>query len=206
MLGILRYVFAKLVKKCQVAAVRRATIHGTSKVEAGTTFVESAMDRHSFCGYDCEIYRATIGSFTSIANGVVLGGARHPMEWVGMSPVFYAGRDSVKKKFAQHILVPPPHVHIGHDVWIGRSAIVLSGVSVGNGAVIGAGSVVTKHVPPYAIVAGNPARIIRYRFSEQIIRSLENLKWWNFSDQRIAELGYCFRDVEKFLEVTQGSV
>ena len=70
---------------------------------------------------------------------------------------------------------------IGNDVWIAAKSIVFQGVKIGNGAVIGAGSVVTKDVPDYAIVAGNPARIIRYRFTPDIIAYLNETKWWNYT-------------------------
>ncbi len=70
---------------------------------------------------------------------------------------------------------------------------------MGNGAVVGAGAVVTKNVPPYAIVAGNPARIIGYRFSEEVIQKLEHIQWWNFSEKRLFELGGYFNDLEGFL-------
>lgn len=199
----LRFIISKALKKARLSAVRGSTVHPTAKIESGTSFVDSTIGRHSFCGYDCDVYRAHIGTFTSIANGVVLGGARHPMEWVGMSPVFYAGRDSVKAKFAEHLLAEPPEVDIGNDVWIGRSAIVLGGVTIGDGAVVGAGSVVTKNVPSYAIVAGNPARIIRYRFEDKVIRELEAIEWWHFTESRLKDLGECFNDVERFLSVVR---
>jgi acetyltransferase-like isoleucine patch superfamily enzyme len=159
------------------------------------------MDRHSFCG--CDVYCADIGSFTSIANSVVIGGGRHPMEWVGMSPVFYEGRDSVKAKFSTHRRDPAKRVVIGHDVWIGRSAIVLPGVAIGNGAVVGAGAVVTKSVPPYAIVAGNPARLIRYRFDESVVERLIASRWWALNDEYLHQLGPHFNDVKKFLEIIE---
>lgn len=199
----LRWLVFKLLQRARLAAVRSSQVHPTSKIESGTTFYFSKMAKYSFCGYDCEILHADIGSFTSIANGVVIGGGRHPMEWVGMSPVFYEGRDSVKAKFSTHAREAPWRTCIGHDVWIGRSAILLPGVSVGDGAVVGAGAVVTKPVEPYAIVAGNPARLIRYRFSEDIVARLQAIQWWSLDEQRLHQLGPYFNDVEKFLAVVE---
>lgn len=196
-------VIFKLLKKLRLRAVKGSHIHPTSKLESGTSFYYSTMDRHSFCGYDCEIAYADIGSFVSIANGVVLGGGRHPMEWAGMSPVFYEGRDSVRAKFSTHARAAPKRVIIGHDVWIGRSAIVLPGVEIGSGAVVGAGAVVTKSVPPYAIVAGNPARLIRFRFAEGIVARLLATQWWTWPDDALKEMGPYMNDVEKFLSIVE---
>lgn len=203
MINRLRFVINKLQKKMRLSAVKDSVVDPTAKIESGSSFCSSKMGRHSFCGYDCEVYLADIGSFTSIANGVVIGGARHPMEWVSMSPVFYAGRDSVKAKFATHELELPGRVLIGNDVWIGRGAIVLSGVTVGHGAVIGAGSVVTKEVPPYAIVAGNPARLIRYRFDQDTVARLMRIKWWDWPDSRLNDSGAVFNSIEKFLAANE---
>jgi acetyltransferase-like isoleucine patch superfamily enzyme len=158
------------------------------------------MGRHSFCGYDCDILNTEIGSFTSIANCVVIGGARHPIEWVGMSPVFYSGRDSVKKKFSTFSLEKSARVVIGNDVWIGHSALLLAGIEVGHGAVVGAGSVVTKNVPPYAVVVGNPARIIKYRFDPEVVEKLMASSWWNLRDEEIQVLSKDIRNPLRFIE------
>ena len=198
-----RLVIFKLVKKLRFAAVKSSKVHGSSKIESGTTFYFSTMEKYSFCGYDCDISHADIGSFTSIANGVVIGGGRHPMEWVGMSPVFYVGRDSVTKKFSTHARVAARRVEIGSDVWIGRSAIVLPGVHIGDGAVVGAGAVVTRLVPPYAIVAGNPAKLIRYRFDDAVIARLLASRWWLIEEKTLAQLSPPFKDVVKFLELVE---
>jgi acetyltransferase-like isoleucine patch superfamily enzyme len=175
-----------MLKKSRLSSISNSYIDSSSKIESGTSFVSSIMDRYSFCGYDCEILHASIGSFTSIANHVVVGGIDHPMEWAAMSPVFYAGRDSIKKKFSKHLLTPAPKTIIGNDVWIGRSAVILSGVRVANGAVVGAGSIVTKDVPAYAIVAGNPAKII------------ESTRWWELNDLELSNVACYIRDPIKF--------
>ena len=203
LLETLMRLWAKVLKKARLRAVKDSTVHATSKLESGTTFYASSMERHSFCGYDCDVYCADIGAFVSIANGVVIGGGRHPMEWVAMSPVFYEGRDSVKAKFSEHRRQAAHRVRVGHDVWIGHSAIILPGVEIGHGAVIGAGAVVTKPVAPYAVVAGNPARLIRYRFEEPTVRRLLASRWWELEDAALHRLGPHFNNVEKFLEIVE---
>ena len=89
---------------------------------------------------------------------------------------------------------------IGNDVWIGSRVIIKQGLNIGTGAVIGAGSIVTKDVPEYAIVAGCPARIIRYRFDENTIKRLLATQWWTLSEKEIRRFADCINDVEAFLE------
>lgn len=197
---MLKTIWAKILKKIRLSSIQNSVVHPTAKVESGSSVFYSSMDRHSFCGYDCDIFHAEIGRFTSIANNVVIGGAKHPMEWVGMSPVFYQGRDSVRKKFSEYSLEKSAITLIGSDVWIGRSAIIISGVSIGDGAVVGAGSVVTKNVPAYGVVAGNPAKLLRYRFEEDIRANLENIKWWDLDEVILADLAEYVKDPEKFID------
>lgn len=195
-----KFVISKALKKSRVPAIRDSFVHATSKIEAGSSFTESSIARHSFCGYDCDIFRASIGSFTSIASNVIIGGARHPMEWGGMSPAFYAGRDSIQAKLSTHPLPPTPQTIVGNDVWIGRSAIILSGVSIGDGAVVGAGAVVTKNVDPYSVVAGNPAKTIRMRFEPALVEQFLRLCWWELSDETISKAAVNIRNPHAFIE------
>lgn len=89
---------------------------------------------------------------------------------------------------------------IGNDVWIGNNVILLSGIKIGNGAVIGAGTIVSKDVPPYAIVVGNPMKVIKYRFNEEQISSLQEIKWWNWDYKKIEENKEWFqKDIDKFI-------
>jgi serine acetyltransferase len=117
-----------------------------------------------------------------------------------MSPVFYQGKDSVKAKFHPKKRPLPLTTIIGSDVWIGEKSLIKQGVSIGNGAVIGMGSVVTRDVQPYSIVAGVPAKEIRKRFEESIIQRLQKSEWWSLEDKQILELAENFDSPEKFLK------
>lgn len=185
---------AKFLKKIRLRSITNSFIDSTSKVEAGSTIVNSSFDKYSFCGYDCQIINTTIGSFCSIANNVIIGGAMHPIHWVSTSPVFYKGRDSVKKKFSNHLRPEDQRTVIGHDVWIGQNALIKQGVNIGTGAVIGMGSVVTKDVDDYSIVAGNPAVLIRKRFDDETVKKLLESEWWNKNDKQIQEFGKYISD------------
>jgi acetyltransferase-like isoleucine patch superfamily enzyme len=127
----------------------------------------------------------TIGKYCSIGTNVILFlGGEHRIDWVSTYPfpVLWAEAKSI-----------PGHpstkgdVVIGNDVWIGFGVTILSGVRIADGAAIGAGSVVARDIPPYAIAAGNPAQIIRYRFDEEIVRRLLQIKWWNWPDEKVRE-------------------
>jgi acetyltransferase-like isoleucine patch superfamily enzyme len=145
----------------------------------------------------------TVGSFCSIAPGVqVLLGGEHRADWVSTFPF------TVLWPEAQTIEGHPRtkgDVVIGNDVWIGMEAMVLSGVVIGDGAVIGARSVVVEDVSPYSVVAGDPARFVEQRFSDVIVRRLLAIRWWAWPDERIAEvlpLLLC-QDVERFLDAAE---
>ena len=125
------------------------------------------------------------------------------MDMVSTSPIFCEGKNVFGKNFAQiHKKLNQP-VTIGNDVWIGEGVFIGSGITVGNGAVIGAHSVVTHDVPPYAIAIGAPARILRYRFSEEEIIKLLNSNWWTWSEEKLMKLGSEFESVDKILKVIE---
>lgn len=199
-MGIIQYILAKVLKKLRGSAIRNSTIGKGSKVESGSSIVNVTMDKYSFCGYDCEIYNTHIGAFTSIANGVIIGGGEHPMDWVGMSPVFYKGRDSVTKKFSEFERTPVKTTTIGNDVWIAQGVIIKQGVTIGDGAVIGMGSIVTKDIAPYSIAAGVPCKEFKKRFSEDIVERLQESKWWNLPEEQLAKASEFIKSPEQFLQ------
>lgn len=126
-----------------------------------------------------------IGKFCAIADGVIIFlGGEHRIDWVTTYP--FNKIFSKAKGFTGHPR-SKGNVIIGNDVWIGREALILSGVTIGNGAVIAARSVVTEAIPPYAIVAGNPAKLIRFRFKKSLIADLQKIAWWNWPLSKIEE-------------------
>lgn len=141
-----------------------------------------------------------IGAYTSIASNVrVFLGGEHRTDWVTTYPF------NIYNKNAMSIEGHPKskgNVEIGNDVWIGTDAIILSGVKIGDGAVIGAGAVVARDVPPYAIAVGNPARIIKLRFSDEVIDKLLSIQWWNWPSAQIEKAipDLLSQNIEQFIQ------
>lgn len=138
---------------------------GKAKIHSPALEVGAYTDVVSGCEF---LEVASIGRFCSIATGVVIGQPRrsHPMHWLS-THAFTANPKLLRKPLQPEREATP--ARIGHDVWIGRDALILDGVEIGTGAVIGAHSLVNRDVPPYAVVAGSPARVLRYRFAPELI-------------------------------------
>ncbi|WP_440983823.1 type B chloramphenicol O-acetyltransferase [Shinella sumterensis] len=130
-----------------------------------------------------------IGSFCSIGSGaafIMAGNQGHRHEWISTFPFFFMSEVAVFEGAANGYL-PAGDTVIGNDVWIGSEAIIMPGVKVGDGAVIGTRALVTKDVEPYAIVGGNPAKVIRKRFAEREIALLLEMRWWNWPEDRLKD-------------------
>lgn len=166
-----------------------ASIEMYSNILVGT-IVPERLGAFSYTMSALEMYM-TIGRYCSIAPGLNIMGSAHPTGWASTSPFSYFP-DPIRGfgAYYQDIGATPapsfeyeqtaPRLDIGNDVWIGAQAMLRRGITIGDGAIIGARSLVTKDVPDYAIVVGSPARIIRYRFPETIIERIQALQWWNY--------------------------
>jgi acetyltransferase-like isoleucine patch superfamily enzyme len=175
---------------------------------------QSFIGRYSYMGIGIVFDDIHVGRYCSIADGFTIVSGNHALNYLTTHPIYasnalfgwideYRDIDFKTKKMDPHHAILPSPLIIGHDVWMGNRVTLLGKVkSIGNGAVIGAGSVVTKDVPPYAIVAGNPAKILRYRFPDLIIKELEKLKWWDLplsaiKHLNLADIESCIAELKK---------
>ena len=193
------YFWAKLLKYLDRPALRDCAIDKTARVGAGSNCIRVTMGRYSYMGAKNAACDVTMGAFFSVASHCSIGGGAHPLDAISTSPVFHAGRNILGVNFSDAPAPKPDPVTIGSDVWIGEMAFIMPGVTIGHGAVVGAHSVVTHDVPPYAVVAGAPAKVLRYRFDDETIRTLLRLKWWERDDETLRALGGKFSDAQALI-------
>ena len=170
-------------------------------LSTGVVFRDSELGDYSYVNYHSIVHRTTIGKFCSIGPNVVIGLGNHPVRrFVSTSPkTFLPGPFSDREQYDQF-----PPVIIGNDVWIGANTTVLNGVKIGDGAVVGANSVVTKDVPPYAIYGGG--ELLRFRFEKEQRDFLLELRWWDKDPEWLRSNNELFSDIDKLMETQGGSL
>jgi phosphonate metabolism protein (transferase hexapeptide repeat family) len=170
------------------ASVRDSRLGAWTEVGARTKLAEVEMGDYSYVVHDAQIIYATIGKFCSIASHTRVNPGNHPLERVALNHFTYrASAYGLGPDEAGFFDWRRRHrVTLGHDVWLGHGVIVLPGVTIGTGAAIGAGAVVTKDIPPFAVAVGNPARVIRFRFAEEVREALLAIAWWDWPRERLA--------------------
>jgi acetyltransferase-like isoleucine patch superfamily enzyme len=152
----------------------------------------------SYVSTHTSISNCKIGKFCSIGPNVFIGTGTHPTGFISTHPAFYSTGKPFPCFADKNYVSEYSIVTIGNDVWIGANSILMDGIWVGDGAIVGCGAIVTKDVPPYAIVVGVPAKIIGYRFSEVEINKLQRIKWWDLPEQELKNSYQEFMDVSSF--------
>lgn len=155
----------------------------------GVKAKHASIGAHTYIANNTDIENAEIGKFCSIADHCRIGMGAHTLRCLSTSPLFTQKRNGCHQQWTSVNIGDKPleknTVHVGNDVWIGSHVLINGSITIGNGAVIGAGAVVVKDVPPYAIVGGVPAKVIRYRFSPEVIERLEEIKWWDLPEDKL---------------------
>jgi len=161
----------------------------------GSSIMGSNIGKKTYIGHSSTIQNCKIGRFCSVAPYLLAGLGAHPTSYVSTSLAFYREKAVIPTYISSPTVIEEyKEIKIGNDVWIGIRVTILDGITIGDGAIIAAGAVVTKDIPPYAIVAGIPATIIKYRFDDNIINKLLNLRWWNKGDGWLKEHSQFFND------------
>ena len=188
--------YMALIKNCRFGMFNR--------ICAESAMTDVSLGDMSYVGVGSRLHRVTVGKFSCIGPEVLIGLGAHPSRrFVSVHPAFFTPELRAMTAFAIHKSFEEfSEVNIGNDVWIGARAIVLDGVTIGDGAIVAAGAVVTKDVPPYAVAGGVPARIIHYRFPEEEIERLLKISWWDKDMQWLRDNHLSFGDVEEFLTKT----
>ncbi len=174
-----------------------------TQILRGAKLNHVTVGNYSRIGVNCQLTNVSIGNFSVVAKDSVIGLGQHPTNYLTPHSIFYKKnnwgwhesdwREDIPFQESRRII-------IGNDVWIGRHCMIQDGVNIGDGAIIATGSVVTKDVPPYAIVGGIPAKVIRYRFNAEIIKRLLEIRWWDLSDEKITENIDLFHKADPSLE------
>lgn len=158
----------------------------------------------TYISSNTQITNARIGKFCSIGPNCKIGLGKHPSKYfVSTHPIFYSNLNQSQITFADDCYYDEfGCINIGNDVWLGANVIILDGVTISDGCIVGAGAVVTKNMPPYSVVGGIPAKLIKYRFEEKDIQKLINLKWWDLDIVYLKNNYKKFHNIKDFLQET----
>lgn len=188
----------KYLKIGYMSRVSSCTFGRYNTLYENVSLHHSSLGDFTYIAGDTQISNTTIGKFCSIGPDCKIGLGKHPSkDFVSTHPIFFSTLKQTQITFAdKNYFEEFEDIFIGNDVWIGANVVVVDGVKIGNGAIVAVGSVVTKDIPPYAIVGGVPAKIIRYRFEQNEIEKLLKLNWWDMDVDYLKSNFRKFHDIE----------
>lgn len=193
--------FKSAVIHAHVIVDNRSVLGDRVVLFQGAKVINSSIGAFTYVQKNTGIYHASIGRYCSVSEDVMIGLATHPTHHVSTHPMFYSvdqplpvKLEGLQIKLTEDQLYS--HTTVGHDVWIGARSILLGGLSIGTGAIIAAGSVVTREVEPYSIVAGVPAKKVKMRFDESTVSKLLESNWWQKSQDWIEKNADKMHEIE----------
>lgn len=179
----------------QKCAINNSKLNNYVTIGDFSTVGYSSIESYTYLGKSCWISQTSIGKFCSIAQNLSCGTGNHPTHLSSTSPLFYSTQRNCEITFSSDDFYNGHSATIiGNDVWIGANVFIKSGLKVGNGAILAAGAVVMKDVAAYSIVGGVPAREIRKRYSQEDIDVLENIAWWDWTEDELREAAPIIRE------------
>lgn len=185
---------------------RRTTFEGANNIHKASIVSNSDIGYGTYIGENNQLANCKIGRYSSLGSNIKVISATHPSQvFVSTSPMFFSTLKQTGKtycqtnKFNEFLLVEGRCAIIGNDVWIGDGVTIKGGVKIGDGAIVAMNACVTKDVPPYSIVGGVPAKVIRYRFTSNQIHDLLSIEWWNMPEEWIIKNACLFTDINDFL-------
>jgi len=192
----------KKLKIGYMSYAKRSSFGLYNTLQDNVILIDSKIDDFTYIASGTSISKAKIGKFCSIGSSCKIGLGKHPTkDFVSTHPAFFSKQKKAQKTFSdKDYFQETQPITIGHDVWLGSNVIIVDGVNISSGAIVAAGSVVTKDIPPYAIVGGVPAKIIKYRFEKEDIEKLLSTKWWDFKIEFIQDNFKSFHDIKEYNE------
>ena len=169
------------------AVVRKSTLHDYARLKDYAELIDSDLGAYSYISQNSLVNKTQVGKFCSIGHGTYIGLWEHNMAVSTHSFYLYESSGNLVKGYKDYDKCALS-TYLGNDVWVGANSVILKGRSIGDGAIVGAGSVVTRDVPPYAIAVGNPAKIVKYRFPPDDIAFLLRLQWWDAPREILQEM------------------
>lgn len=196
----LRYYKKNNLKLGVYSTITNTKIGNHIRIGYNCNIKNSSLECHTYCNGNTNIRNAIIGKYTCIGSNVNICIAEHPTNLVSVHPAFYSNDKAFETFSDNNYFEEYEKIFIGNDVWIGSKSTIMNGVNIGDGAIIAYGAVVTKDVLPYSIVGGIPAKHLKFRFGEETINKLLEIKWWELNESFLRKHFKLFHNPDEFIK------